>query len=192
MQVTSGAVVRVLAVLCLVSSSAVAQRRTASASSNASMPWEIGADGGISFNRQSSGGTSVTTTVIQLPIPMIRAGVFLSPQISVEPALGLSRVSNSGGSVTTFNVIVGALYHFEPNRALNQPYVRPFIDYTHFSSSGSPGGSQTGFGVGLGIKHPLKEHNRMGVRGEVNIAHYDTSPGTLSIGLLGGFSIFTH
>jgi len=191
MQVTSGAVVRVLAALCLVSSSAVAQRRAASASSNAELPWEFGVDGGLSFNRQSGGGTSVTTTVIQLPIPMIRAGVFLTPQVSLEPALGLSRISSSGASATTINLIVGVLYHFEPSRALNQPYVRPFIDYTHFGGTGG-GGSQTGFGVGLGIKHPLKEHNRMGVRGEVNIAHYDTNPGTLTIGFLGGVSIFTH
>jgi hypothetical protein len=173
-----------VATLCLASSVALSQK------SSAPMLWEFGADAGISLNHQS--GSS--STVLQFPVPVIRAGAYVTPALSIEPALGFSRISGGGSAVTTVNLIIGALYHFETAPTMSQPYVRPFIDYTHQSLSGPGAGSAstTGLGVGLGISKRFKSNPRLGGRAEVNVAHYDTSPGTLTVGVLGGISIFSR
>lgn len=170
-----------VAMLCLASSVALSQK-------SAPMLWEFGADAGISLNHQS--GSS--STFIQFPVPLIRAGAYVTPALSIEPALGFSRISGGGNAVTTVNLIIGALYHFETAPNMNQPYVRPFIDYTHFSASGTSSSSTTGLGVGLGISKRFASNPRLGGRAEVNVAHYDTNPGTLTVGVLAGISIFSR
>ena len=148
--------------------------------------WEFGMDAGIGFSHQN--GASVTT--ISIPASTVRAGVFVTPAVSIEPGIGLFRTSSGGSALTSFELVVGALYHFETSRAKDQPYVRPFVDYLHSSASGLPSASTTGLGVGVGIKHPFNP--RISGRAELNLAHYDTSPGTTKIGILAGISVFSR
>jgi hypothetical protein len=81
---------------------------------------------------------------------------------------------------------VGALYHFSPSRAANQFYVRPFIQIAGFSGGGASD-SQALFGVGGGLKIPLRD--RISSRFEANFAHTD---GSDMIGLLAGLSFYTR
>jgi hypothetical protein len=170
-----------LSILTL-SASASAQR-----SSSANPSPEIGMDAGIGFRL-----TDPSITTIAIPVQAIRMGFFVSPVLSIEPTLGLVSFSGGGVSGTDYAIGVGALYHFSPSRAVNQFYVRPFIEIN--GSSGDAGsGSSVAFGVGGGLKMPLRD--RIATRFEANFAHDGGRNGGGSsdmIGLLAGLSFYTR
>jgi hypothetical protein len=171
-----------LSILAL-SASASAQR----SGSMANPSPEIGMDAGIGFRL-----TSPSITTVTIPVPAIRMGFFVSPALSIEPSLGLTSISGGGFSGTGYNIGVGALYHFSPSRAANQFYVRPFLNIN--GSSGDLGsGSSVAFGVGGGLKIPLRD--RIATRFEANFAHDGGRNGGGSsdmIGLLAGLSFYTR
>ncbi len=75
---------------------------------------------------------------------------------------------------------------FRSGRAANQFYVRPFIEITGFSGGGASD-SQALFGIGGGLKIPLRD--RIASRFEANFAHTN---GSDMIGLLAGLSFYTR
>lgn len=172
--------------LLALSTSASAQRRAPVSSSENPSP-EIGIDAGLTFVT----GTP-SSTEISFPAQHIRLGLFISPVISIEPAVGLNRISSNGTSITSYTVGTGLLYHFSASRADNQFYVRPFVNLVGTSvSTNAPGGgtssSDLEFGAGVGIKMPLRD--RLASRFEANISHLN---GVNAIGLLAGLSFYTH
>ena len=160
-----------------VSASAGAQRGNTSYSPSP----EIGIDAGITFGL---GTPSVTT--IAIPAQQIRMGFFVSPALSIEPTFGLQSVSGGGATFTVYNIGAGALYHFSPSRAANQFYVRPFLNVVG-TSGGGTSNSTAVFGIGGGLKVPLRD--RIASRFEANFAHGD---GDNAIGLLAGLSFYTR
>ena len=163
--------------LLAVSASASAQR----ASSNYSPSPEIGMDAAITFGLGNGGGT-----VSDIPAKAIRMGFFVSPILSIEPMFRLTSASAGGTTVTAYTIGTGALYHFSTGRAANQFYVRPFIEITGFSGGGASD-SQALFGIGGGLKIPLRD--RIASRFEANFAHTN---GSDMIGLLAGLSFYTR
>jgi len=159
------------------SAPASAQRPSAS---SVNLSPELGMDAGVTFGLGSN-----SLTVVSIPIQQLRMGFFVSPALSVEPTLALISVSGGGSTLTTYDVGVGLLYHFSPNRAANQFYVRPFANVEGTSGAGSS--SNTIVGIGGGLKVPLA--NRIASRFEANIAH---SNGNNAIGLLAGLSFYTR
>jgi hypothetical protein len=174
-----------LAALSILTLGASASAQRSGAVSNPSP--EIGMDAGLGFRLTDPSGTALS-----IPIQSIRMGFFLSPALSIEPSLGLVSFSGSGLSGTDYSVGVGALYHFSPSRAANQFYVRPFLNIN--GSSGDAGsGSSVAFGVGGGLKMPLRD--RIATRFEANFAHDGGRNGGGSsdmIGLLAGLSFYTR
>lgn len=174
-----------LAALTILTLSASASAQRASSMANPSP--EIGMDAGILFRL-----TSPSATNIAIPLPLVRMGFFVSPALSIEPSLGLNSFSGGGLSGTDYTVGVGALYHFSPSRAASQFYVRPFVSIN--GSSGNLGsGSSVAFGVGGGLKIPLRD--RIATRLEANFAHDGGRNGggsTDMLGLLAGLSVYTH
>ena len=164
-----------LSILAL-SASASAQRSSMLKPSS-----DVGIDAGISFDL----GTPSSTT-ISLPAQQIRMGFFMSPALSIEPNLGLVSFSDDVGTSTVYNLGVGALYHFSTSRAASQFYVRQFVNVVGFSGGGTSD-SEAVFGIGGGIKLPLRD--RIASRFEANFAHAD---GSDSIGLLAGLSFYTR
>ena len=154
---------------------------SASAQRSANPSPEIGMDAGISFGLGNGGGT-----LVDIPVQQIRMGFFVSPALSIEPTFGLHRESGGGATVTVYNIGAGALYHFSPSRAANQFYIRPFIQIAGFSGGGVSD-SQARFGVGGGLKIPLRD--RIASRFEANFAHTD---GSDMLGLLAGLSFYTR
>jgi hypothetical protein len=138
-------------------------------------------DAGITFGL---GTPSITT--IEIPAQQIRMGFFVSPALSIEPTFGLVSVSGGGVSGTVYNIGAGVLYHFSPSRAANQFYLRPFLNVVG-SSGGGTSNSTAFFGVGGGLKVPLRD--RIASRFEANFAHGN---GNNAIGLLAGLSFYTH
>ena len=172
-----------LAALSILALSTTASAQRSGSTSTSPSP-EIGMDAGIGFNM-----TTPSTTVIQIPVQQIRMGFYISPVMSIEPTLGLVSFSGSGlPSTTVYSVGAGLLYHFSPNRAANQFYVRPFLG---IDGSSGGGGSTVSFGVGGGIKMPIQD--RLSSRFEANFAHaggQNGGPGSDAIGLLAGLSFY--
>jgi hypothetical protein len=166
------------------SAPATAQRATTSAGSASPSP-ELGMDAGASFGLGDNSGTTIA-----IPAQQLRIGFFVSPAFSIEPTFGL--VSHSGGglgSVTSYAIGAGLLYHLSTNRATNQLYLRPFVEVDGVSVGGTNGGSNsiTIVGMGVGVKVPLRD--RIASRFEANFAHAD---GSDAIGLLAGLSFYTR
>jgi hypothetical protein len=145
---------------------------------------EIGFDAAITFGLGNGGGT-----LIDIPAQQVRLGFFVSPVISIEPTLGLHSESGGGTTITLYTVGAGLLYHFSPSRAANQFYIRPFIDVVGFSAGGNSD-SNAQFGVGGGLKIPLRD--RIATRLEANFAHVTGNNGTDMLGLLAGLSFYTR
>lgn len=180
----------------VIASSASAQRGRAPAStSSGSQPIELGADAslGIGFGATTP---DVNVTTFQIPLSQIRAGFFISPELSIEPSLGMQYASANGGSSSHYTLGVGALYHFSTLRTEKQVYVRPFLNFESASASGggtSNSATSLALGAGLGIKIPATD--RFAWRLEANLAHnnnknFDDSPNRFN--LLAGLSYFTH
>lgn len=178
-------------VLSFAALSILAMSASASAQRSASMASpspEIGVDAGIAFLLGNNSGT-----VIDIPAQRIRLGFFVSPALSIEPTFGLHSESGGGATFTAYSIGSGLLYHFSNSRAANQFYVRPFIEVQGFSVTGGGSSSAATFGVGGGLKVPLRD--RIASRFEANFAHQgrqNNQPGRDIIGLLAGLSFYTR
>ena len=179
-----------LALLALTIASSASAQRTRARNADQRALWELGMDAGLQFELSvPAGGTK--TTSLSVPVPSVRAGVWASDVLSIEPFLGIQRVSGGGTSVTGYTIGVGGLYHFSPSRTQSQLYVRPFLFLQGASFSGGGGSnsnSDVGVGVGAGMKWP-KLGGRLALRGEANIA---TVNSVTALNLLFGFSFFTR
>jgi hypothetical protein len=174
-----------LAVLAgmIVSSPASAQRtRARSASSTEKSLWEIGVDARLSF-----GLDTPKLTTLSIPLGSIRAGVFTSDVLEIEPFFSLNSVSGGGSSFTSYQFGVGGLYHFSPERTKSQVYARPFLALVG-SSGGGVSNSDLGIGIGAGMKWP-RLNGRMAWRGEVNFMSVNNAT---SLNVLWGISFFTR
>ncbi|HEY0780085.1 MAG TPA: hypothetical protein VGD56_19120 [Gemmatirosa sp.] len=151
---------------------------------------EFGADVGANFGLGNQSYVNVF-----IPGERFRLGFFVpsNPRIEIEPAVGLNYAKQKNvPSVTTYNLELGALYHFRaPTYATGVTgatvaYVRPFINYSGASSNGNTS-HETTLGGGLGLKLPVRTN--IALRAEAN-AGYDFSSKAARIGLLAGGSFF--
>jgi hypothetical protein len=150
-------------------------------------PIELGIDAGALFGLDDPHVTTIT-----IPGQHIRAGFMISPTISIEPVFGLNYIHVSGESQTSYEALVGMLYHFSPNRHAKQLYVRPFVGFVG-TSAGGHNQTQAALGGGVGIKIPM--FPRISSRFEANYQHTFSSGDVGSsnaIGLLAGLSFFTR
>jgi len=177
------------ALLLAVSTTASAQRTTRQSSRSSGYPWEFGLDARLSF-----GLDDPRVTTLNIPVGNLRAGFFTNDQWEIEPFFSLDYTNiENGGSLTTYSLGSGVLYHFSPSRTRSQLYVRPFVGL--FGASVNPAGagaststSDVGLGVGVGMKWP-KLGGRIAWRGEANFA---TTGDATSLNLLWGISLFTR
>ncbi len=184
--------VAVLAAVFAAASTAHAQARAATGST------ELGVDGELGFNRFPGDNS----TIISLPLQRFRIGFNADQQLEWEPWGALNYISADRSSATVLGLGFGALWHLNTNRAETQWYVRPFVDLTHTSTSQDlqNGGTLTfsttqwGLGAGVGAKLPITD--RFAARLEGNLDHRfqdgNNSPAGNIIGLLAGLSFFTH
>jgi hypothetical protein len=150
-------------------------------------PVEFGIDAGASF-----GLDDPHVTTIAVPGQHVRMGFFFTPKISFEPVVGLNYIHASGESLTSYEALVGMLYHLTPDRRQSQVYVRPFVGFVGTSFAGD-NQTQAALGGGIGIKFPL--YPRLSTRFEANYNHTFSSgdaDASNAIGLLAGLSFFTR
>jgi hypothetical protein len=132
-------------------------------------PVEFGVDAGANF-LSWDGDDEDSYTIIGIPafsnygMATVRAGFFLSPRISIEPALSFARVSDDNSSSTLLNLFPSVLYHFKDFERVALPYVRvgggliyQRSSYDFEGDSESDSETQFGLGGGVGVKVPFAE-----------------------------------
>ena len=141
----------VLSLLIASASSLEAQRRGSSSASSRPNLWEFGLDAAFSL-----GLDDPQTTTLQIPVSNLRAGIYTSDVIEIEPFFGLNYIKVEGfDGTTSYQFGSGLLYHFSADRSKSQLYVRPMLFIQGFSGGGASN-SDLGGGVGVGMKWPMK------------------------------------
>jgi hypothetical protein len=155
---------------------------------------ELGADAAAEF-----GLGDVSSVNVTLPGSRFRAGFFMNPRWSIEPAAGFSynKVENEDGNLR-YDLQLGALYHFRPFAVVaadgtgdvivrvRSTYLRPFVQLVGFDS-GNTDDSEVSAGAGLGIKVPWR--TRLWWRLEAN-AGYGFDNEAFRLGAVAGLSYF--
>lgn len=165
---------------------------TVRAQAGAGNPVEIGADAQISFGLDDQGNG------IDLPLPKIRAGFPIATAMTFEPALGFSRRSNDNVSVSRVLLDLSLLYHFSPDRAANQFYVRPVIGFVRHAVSNDAANFDesetfTSLGVAGGIKIPMGSGIATRLEAEFrNQLEHDGNPSQAALNLNFGLSFHTR
>jgi hypothetical protein len=155
-------------------------------SQHASMPIELGIDGGIIF-----GLDAPRATVVTLPIQDFRIGFLVTDNVAIEPRFNLNSIHVSGATVTSYNLELGIVYQPAGDRVGKGLYGRPFIGVNGDHVTGQPSTSNGYLGLGVGVKIPFSDR-RLATRMEANYAHGFNNGGGNLIGLLFGLSFFTR
>ena len=193
--------VRYAVFTCVAAIGTAASAPAAYAQDTAPRPIELGIDAAIRYRTADD----ANLTSLEIPIPSFRVGFLLSDQLSLEPfgRIGWQRVSiedplpgqDDSDSFTTYDLGIGALFHFAPDRTRTQPYLRPFVGISGFSGGGGDddSASQLSFGAGIGLKMPVAD--RLGWRIEATytrLGEDEPFEGGNIFGLLFGLSFFTR
>jgi len=184
----------VFAALALAAAPAAAQR-------GASLPIELGVDAGVSRDDRAD------VTTFAFPISRVRAGFFVSPALSLEPTLGVMRMSGDGGSVTRSQGALGVVAHLAgvpTGRARTASFfVRPFVGFERTSVDFDENGglfdrdarsaTQALAGAGAGFKLPVGDRLAWRIEGVfTRFVESDDLPDGSAFGLNVGLSFHTR
>src|SRR5581483_1476551 len=126
---------------------------------------------------------------VAIPAAAFRVGMFLSPRVELEPALGFERLSSGGESATQTDFSVGFPLYFTPNRRATQVFVRPLVGWAKESGVDA----QFRFGGGLGVKLPIDPRLAFRLEGQILHANSnDDHDGYNQFGVLFGLSFYTR
>ncbi|MGH7657323.1 MAG: hypothetical protein ACREL6_03745, partial [Gemmatimonadales bacterium] len=149
---------------------------------------ELGVDLGFFYD---TGDPSVM--VISIPTAELRAGFYTSDRIEIEPRISLQYVKfENSDAATSFDGVLGLLYHLSTDRSAARWYLRPFAGINRISSGGN-GETQFQLGGGVGVKIPAGERLAWRVEGNFNHAFESDNLGSSDVvGLLFGISYYTR
>lgn len=153
-----------------------------------STPVELGIDGAIT--RVSTNGPSYTRVAI--PMESFRVGFFVSPRVSVEPAMRVLWVKQGDNSATSFDLNAGLMLHTRRVRGAPQLFLRPLVGMTGMNSE-DDSRNQPYIDIGGGLK--VHGANRLAFRTSLEYQHALESrplPTQDRVSLLFGVSYFTR
>jgi hypothetical protein len=158
---------------------------------------ELGFDGGIVYTDPSEAAIANTWDV-SFPFQKVRAGLFLTPQISIESAASVNRLDfGDDETATSFGLQGNVLYHFTADRARPQFFAQAGggMEYVSFKfDDESENDTQWLAGAGVGVKVPLTDWLSLRTAGvywrtfESDFVAYDTNQFRAQVGL----SVFTR
>jgi len=152
---------------------------------------ELGMDAMLARTTFGNRNVSASTTTFELPVQAFRMGFQLSPNVSIEPTLGLRSASGNGsGTIFIFDLALPLTLSTQPSGT--NFFLRPLLGFRHFSLD-DDSNTQTNFGVGLGMRGPVM--SRLSTRFEARFRHgLENAPFSSfnEIGLLAGLSFFTR
>jgi hypothetical protein len=185
----------VLALASALASNAVAQARTPArpatqqrqAAASDKGFWELGTDFGITL-----GIDDPKTFNIDIPSGLLRAGYFITPEISLEPALSFNSQAQEDETAFSFWLLqLGGLYHLSTNRRADQWFIHPSIGFTG-GSEGTP--DFVILSATVGLKKPWM-NNRLAMRFEAGLSHrLENAPFDAATAIIAsaGFSVYTR
>jgi opacity protein-like surface antigen len=163
---------------------------SSSAAAQGQNPIELGLDGAISYKLDSPHVTGVN-----IPVGVLRVGIFVTPTISIEPFGSLDRTSADNNDFTSLNLGAGVLFHLSGRNTV-QPYVRPFAELLHNSigfSNNSDSDNLFALGAGLGVKIPVANRFAWRLEGALTqVLENDNNDASTVLSARFGFSFFTH
>ena len=166
-------------------------RRTAPAASQQAAStqtgfWELGTDVGIAI-----GIDDPKSLAINIPTGVLRAGYFVTPNLSLEPQIAFnSFAQESQTAFSSWMLNLTGLWHFSENRRETQMFVHPGVAVTGGSGNFNP----TFISAAFGIKKPMM-NDRLAMRIEAGLSHRlkeGAVDGATSIITSFGWSIYTR
>ena len=130
-------------------------------------------------------------STLSLPASHIRAGFFVTPQVSVEPRVGVVRRSSGGESSSSAQVLVSGYYHFPEMAGERAAFLRTGLGASILSGN-STSDTQLLLEAGVGLKFPLR--NQLLMRAEAFAGRSfesDASRAATRLGLALGVSWFS-
>jgi hypothetical protein len=152
---------------------------------------ELGIDASVVRN------TATGTTVVDIPVGLLRIGVFVSASVSIEPTVAVRYERLDGASLRSIAMEASVLYHFGANLAKPRVFFRPSAGIRSSRSVASASDEFSSFtesltdfvvGAGVGIKVPV--NNRLSIRSELFARQGLGGESQSSVGLFAGLSYF--
>jgi len=131
----------------------------ASVASPAAAQTEIGVDMLLQLTNYASSDDFVElddVTTLSFPAGHLRVGVFVTPEVSLEPRLGFNHASSGGESVSTTQMMVSGYYHFPRISSERSAFVRLGTGASIVSGS-SLSDTQMLLDAGVGLKLPTSD-----------------------------------
>jgi hypothetical protein len=99
--------------------------------------WELGLDAALTHSIVTDGED---VTSVDVPLARVRAGLFVSDVVSIEPVLAFSTVSIGENNVTDFDFATSVQYHFSSDVRKVRFYAAPNvgIDLSHRAFNPQP------------------------------------------------------
>ncbi|MGI9626053.1 MAG: outer membrane beta-barrel protein [Longimicrobiales bacterium] len=128
---------------------------------------------------------------INFPTNYIRLGVFVTPQVSVEPRLGVNRSTSGGQSVSSTQVLVSGYYHFPEMGPRRAAFARFGLGASILGGS-AVGDTQMLVEAGVGVKFPARDKLLLRLEAFAGRAfESDMSRAATRLGAAFGFSWFS-
>lgn len=157
---------------------------------------ELGMDAGIERVNPSDGGFGTEDlTIIGIPAQWVRIGIYVQDVVSIEPRIGVTRVSSESGSQLQARLPVALIYHIRPSPEGVEFFLEGVggVDFIRESSRQTETESSFQFrvGGGAGIIAPITDQFAFRATGEYHKSfETDELFGADRIILTGGFSVF--
>ena len=120
---------------------------------------EVGVDMVLQVTNFSSSESFVdleNQTTFSFPAGHVRVGVFVTPEVSLEPRLGFTHTSSDGQSVSTTQLMVSGYYHFPRMGAARAAFLRGGIGASILGGS-AVSDTQMLIEAGIGLKIPTRD-----------------------------------
>lgn len=130
------------------------------AASPAAAQTEIGMDMVVQltdFASSENTGDLENVTSLNFPAGYLRVGVFVTPEVSLEPRMGFSHASSGGESVSNTDLMVSGYYHFPGVPGSRSAFVRLGTGASIVSAS-SFSDTQMLLDAGVGLKLPTRDN----------------------------------
>jgi len=156
---------------------------------------EVGVDLALQVTNFSSSTDFVdldNLTTFNFPASQVRLGVFVTPQVSIEPRLGITYGGSGGQSVSGTQASVSGYYHFPEMRGRQAAFLRLGLGASILSGS-TVSDTQMLVDGGVGLKFPAAD--RLFLRVEAFAGRSfesDASRAATRLGAAFGFSWFSQ
>jgi hypothetical protein len=130
------------------------------AASPAAAQTEIGVDMVLQLTNYASSENTAdlgNVTSFNFPAGHVRVGVFVTPEVSLEPRLGFNHASTGGESISSTEMMVSGYYHFPAISRSRSAFVRLGTGAT-IVSGGSYNDTQMLLDTGVGLKLPTRDN----------------------------------